>query len=816
MSDWRPHLFQTRVAEKLLAGKSIILQAPTGSGKTTAALLPFLHGWREETTEKFPTKCVYTVPMRVLANQFVVEYKDRAASFNRRFRKDLRVEIQTGEQQGDKKFESDLIFCTIDQFLSSYLTMPYSLPKRLANLNAGAMVGSYLIFDEFHLLDPGSTLPSTLFTLRQLRKVAPVLLMTATFSKAMLQTLADFLDAEVELVSPEEARAIETRNGKEQPRQRVWRTEEDFLTPEAVLASHQTRSLALCNTVQRAQNLYRSIRDLVEIQGLNIEVLLLHSRFLPEDRRKTEETLRQRFGKDAEKSGSLIAIATQTIEVGVDITCKTLHTELAPASALIQRAGRCARYPGEQGEVIVYPVETYMPYGQEKKNLAEEDYWVKEMKAAFAWLEAHKDEPFDFGREQEFVDAVATARDEQVLKSLSAGRNTRAEAIYAVLEGNRQGEDQRLLVRDADSRLVLIHDDPDALVKNPYAATGFSLQIGTLYGMYKRWEERFQALDIDWAVKRLMEDKDSSADKKEENRTEYDWQPLNHSSLLTGTRVLLVHPALAGYLPDEGFVADKGDTPFRSSLPGKAQERTWEGYSYKLESYEEHIRLVLEAFRELALPELEYPAKALDAAAHAAGLGWLEDGMMKAAWLVCLLHDVGKLSTGWQNWVRAYQKEIGRPVSKEFAAAHTDSEWGNENHRQADKVASKKYPKPHHAGESAWAVAPILVRALGQTELARAALAAITRHHTPFASECQTYSLESRAARHIQATLAYVPENIRNGMDLSLLKNAQPQAPKTNLSFLVKPNQEMGWLAYTLLARALRRADQEGTQRGSS
>jgi CRISPR-associated endonuclease/helicase Cas3 len=639
--------------------------------------------------------------------------------------------------------------------------------------------------------------------------------MTATFSKAMLQTLAEFLDAEVELVSPEEARAIETRNGQVRPRQRVWRTAEDFLTPEEVLASHQTRSLALCNTVQRAQNLYRGLKELVEMRGLDIEILLLHSRFLPEDRRKTEETLRARFGKDAEKRGSLIAVATQTIEVGVDITCETLHTELAPASSLIQRAGRCARYPGEQGRVIVYPVESYMPYGQEKKNPEEEAHWVKEMKAAFAWLQAHTGEPFDFGKEQEFVDAVATARDQKVLDDLKFGRVSRAESIFRVLEGERKNEDQRLLVRDADSRLVLIHDDPTALCKNPYAATGFNLQIGTLYGMYKRWEERFQELDIDWAVKRLIEDKDSGADKKEENRTEYDWQPLNHASLLAGTRVLLVHPALAGYLPDEGFVADKGDTAFRSTIPEKAQAQTWEGYSYKLESYEEHIRLVLEAFRDLALPELEYPAKALNTAAQAAGLGWPENGVMNAAWLVCLLHDVGKLSTGWQNWVRAYQKEIGNPVNKEFAAAHTDSEWGNKLHFEANQAASRKFPKPHHAGESAWAVAPILVRALGQTELAWAALAAITRHHTPFARECQTYSLEAQATQHIQATLAYVPENIRMTIDLSLLKISESQAPKLPRR-LIKPDQEMGWLAYTLLVRALRRADREGTQRGSA
>ncbi|MBU0511638.1 MAG: CRISPR-associated helicase Cas3', partial [Chloroflexi bacterium] len=633
MTGWKPYNFQERVARKLLSGKSVILQAPTGAGKTTAALLPFLHRWRSENTQQFPTKCVYAVPMRVLANQFVAEYRDRAASFHRRFRKELKVQIQTGEQSHDPRFESDLTFCTIDQFLSSYLTMPYSLPNRWANLNAGAMVGSYLVFDEFHLLDPGSTLPSTLYALRQLRKIAPVLLMTATFSKAMLNKLAKYLDAEVELVSPEEAHAIETRNG-ERPRQRTWQTAAVPLSAEAVLASHEKRSLALCNTVWRAQNLYRDLRDLIQTRELDIELLLLHSRFLPEDRQKTEAKLHHLFGKgeDADPSGSVIVIATQTIEVGVDITSETLHTELAPASALIQRAGRCARYPGEQGRVIVYPVESYMPYGREKKNSEDEAHWVKEMKAAFMWLQNHSGEAFDFGKEQAFVDAVATPRDEQVLRELSAGKVSRSEAIYRFLEGNREKQnDRRLLIRDADSRRVLIHDDPEALLKNPYGATGFNLQRSTLYGMFKGWKEREGELDLEWTVKYMIEDHGISADEKEENRTEYGWKPLSDTSLLSGARVLLVHPELTGYLPDEGFVADlEEDTGFRSTLPPDAGERTWEGFSYKLESYEEHIRRVLDAFRDLALDELRFPAQAVENAARAAGLDWSEGSLIKA------------------------------------------------------------------------------------------------------------------------------------------------------------------------------------------
>ena len=810
MAAMKPYAYQEKVSRLLLEGKSVLLQAPTGAGKTRAAILPFLHGWRADTSEFFPTKCIYTVPMRVLAHQFVNEYEEIAASIQRKYRRKLAVSIQTGDRPEDQRLESDLIFCTIDQFLSSYLTMPYGLPSRLANLNAGAAVGSYLVFDEFHLLDPNSTLPTTLHAIKQLHGIAPALLMTATFSRTMLQSLADYLDAEVVLVSPEEARKIENRVVKQAPRQRVWQTADSPLSAEAVLKGHQKRSLALCNTVGRAQTLYRDLCRMRDLQNLDCRILLLHSRFLPADRLETETELRRLFGKEADQSGSVIAVATQTIEVGVDITCETLHTELAPASSLIQRAGRCARFPGEQGRVVVYPVESYMPYGREKKDQEDEVYWVKEMRAAFAWLQENDGTAFDFGKEQKFVDAVATPRDQQVIEGLSIGRVERTESILRVLSGDRQSADQRLLVRDADSRLVLVHSDPQTLLRNPYGATGFSLQPGTLYGMLNGWLDRGMDLDLDRSVMRL----ESDADIGESNRTEYSWLPLNHQSQISGSRVILVNSALAGYLRDEGFVADRGDTGFESLLPPASGERTWEGYSYKLESYEEHIRLVLESFQEISLPELRFPAAALEKEARVRGVDWREGSVLQAAWLICLLHDVGKLSVGWQRWARAYQSAVGKSIGADFAAAHTDSEWRNDAHKAAAKTVGRIYPKPHHAGEGALATAPILFQLL-EKDLARAALTAITRHHTPFARECQAYELESSASEHILATLPLVPADIGNAIDLNRIKTQVSSPPPTFANLLIRPDQSVSWLAYTLLARALRRSDQAGTAKGT-
>ncbi len=794
--------YQKRVARYLRSNKSVVLQAPTGAGKTFAALYPFLESWDRE-SKTYPRKCVYVVPMRVLANQFTSSTRNLLKEMV--IARQPKVEIQTGDQSKDKRFESDVIFCTVDQFLSSYLTMPYSLPRRLANLNAGAMVGSYIVFDEFHLLDPSSTLPTVMYALKQLREVAPVLVMTATFSGEMLKNLADELDAQVELVPQEEAHVIELREKKDFPRQRVWRTADEFLSAQAVWNVHRSRSLAICNTVRSAQKLFRELRDL---KDSHTQLLLLHSRFLLEDRKKTEDDLRQLFGKENDRGGSVIAVATQTIEVGVDITSEVLHTELAPASSLIQRAGRCARYPGEQGAVIVYRVESYMPYGKgsdEDEDQEDDSRIVSQMRNAFIWLQERSGEAFDFEKELALVNAVATPHDKETIKALGSGRVNRRNAIERVLIGDGRGDDARLLIRNADSRLVLIHHRPDDLLDDPYNATGFSIERKTLYGMVKDWLTR--ETDVEWRVKMLEE----SDDKNEEGRTDYGWKELHDIKLLTSTRAIVVNPDLAGYLKDEGFVSEQGGDGWESSLPPRTSAQpSWENIVYKKELYEDHIRRVLEAFTEIVLPELKFPAQELDRAAQ-----WKNGTVELAAWLVCLLHDVGKLDMKWQGWARACQKEIKMPVKPTEALGHTEYDRRNEIHVEAEKAVAKKgYKKPHHAGEGAMSTSVILARVLDK-RLAKAAMTAITRHHTPFAKECKIYKLEDQAIYHIENTLAFVPVEVQASINLKLLKVEERSDVNSLPDYMAAPSDDYGWMAYTLLARALRRADQEGTSRST-
>jgi CRISPR-associated endonuclease/helicase Cas3 len=98
----------------------------------------------------------------------------------------------------------------------------------------------------------------------------------------------------------------------------------------------------ITNTVDKAQRLFQKINDLAEIE---VDRMLLHARFPLEDRQRLEKQLSRKYGPDKlNRPGKGIVIGTQVLEQSLDLDFDVMVSDLAPVDLLLQRAGRLHRH----------------------------------------------------------------------------------------------------------------------------------------------------------------------------------------------------------------------------------------------------------------------------------------------------------------------------------------------------------------------------------------------------------------------------------------------------------------------------------------
>ncbi len=847
----QPRPFQQRVHDLLLSGKNVILQAPTGAGKTEAALWPFLEDL-ERGENTLPHTCLYATPMRVLSNQFYQKYREqidridsrRGTTLTRQYEHLGRnpVSIQTGEQPDDPQFESILTFCTIDQLLASFLAVPYGVGQRKANLNVGAVAGSYLVLDEFHLYpllggdkSVFGARTTAIQMLRLLRSVTPFVLMTATFSSSLLKLLGELLDAEIVTVDdPQELQAIA------QGRTRTFRRSPEPMHAEAILADHYQRennrcTLVICNTVLRAQQMYLQLRQ-VEARGTR--VVLLHSRFSVEDRRQLSREVEHELGPDQWKDGiyhgrDIIVVATQVVEVGLDISVQVLHTENAPANSLIQRAGRCARFAGQQGSVIVYP----LPKDDEGKEASTLPYNKDTCSSTWSALEQFDGQQVGFPEEQILINAVHTEEDQDLLKRYSQNEGEILKRIFESFNTNSRGISSAL-IRDVSQVQILIHDNPEEAIKeDPWRWQSFSMHPDSLASS-KRWEalqKRGQELQLDWVCKEaqpIVEAKPEDADSVDNRqKTSYLWHPLASRELIPQALVIALPAQLARYDAKLGFILLDGTLElqpngYQSALL-QVQPIDYKNMGSRQTSYQDHIDGLVHAYNAGIKGQLDYVSHKLERE-----MG-LPSGMVDhAVRLAIACHDLGKLNQQWQEWALAWQKLLyeqqKRPAyalpSPSFCFAKTDNNYSPQQKQLQSQVTPKR---SHHACESV-AIGRSLIgaslgisRAEGQERMPvlRAICGAIARHHTSQASEYGPVVLDVRARRAAEEALKIAHQGAVWSYDADQLARQIPKggdlAPETALTpKLTRPELtsgrigELEALLYFVIVRALRLADQ--------
>lgn len=239
------------------------------------------------------------------------------------------------------------------------LSTPFQLLKWLFGIKRweiglSEMIGGIFIFDEIHAYDAHVVALIVEMVSLLGRLGGRFLFMSATFPEFLKELLREALQDEIPLfaVKPEDEWS---RKFLQDARHRIiWRNEPlEELVPDIIKrAKEGTRVLVVANRVAQAQGIYRKLAE--AMSGVH----LLHSRFTHRDRVCLEnriiESLRRKNHSDLR-----ILVATQVVEVSLDVSFDTLFTEIAPVDDLLQRFGRVNRY-GEHAEgVDVYVTRSF-------------------------------------------------------------------------------------------------------------------------------------------------------------------------------------------------------------------------------------------------------------------------------------------------------------------------------------------------------------------------------------------------------------------------------------------------------------------------
>jgi len=788
-----PYRWQEDIAIDLVGGRSLALRAPTGAGKTWATLAPFLYGRVTNKPAARADRLIYALPLRSLAGSLYKSTREKVKELgfplagcarNRRYSPDdpLYITLQMGGQQDDPFFEGDVIFTTIDQLLSSYLLAPVSLPERVGNIGAGALIGSLLVFDEVHLLDPGRSLATTVEMLDRLSRLAQFVLMTATMPDSVLDWLKQKLSSYVRTLSSEDVLALPSHAIK----RRTVSWVPHPLTADDVIQHHKDRAIVIVNSVGRAQSLYRDLCEKVQGISPTPEVLLLHSRFFPNHRRHWESKVEEYFGPKATKSNAIL-IATQVVEAGIDISADVLLTELAPLNALIQRAGRIARYeqPRNVGEVLVFELATNEK-GQFKLGPYRDQSDIVDATRRVLPL-PNESYSLDYPTELKWLEEVHATSDLIALSHLDTLHSHRQQVLRA-MDGLDESACSRL-IRDVSAVSIVVTESPESISFAgrhwPQLLSVPRVSLFQLQDVCARVQDSAWVLKVPETIQADQSGRLAITWKKCVNPVQAGW-------------LLAVHPSYANY-SKAGLELGSASKTIPPLL--YAASPPLPHYSYEREPFVKHARRVVNQAHRLVTRHA--------AMVRVLGSYYSETCFLDLIDLVCAMHDAGKLQVGWQTEAQRWQR-------------YCDSRDGIENnvleplaHTTYDPERDRNDPNlphfPPHAACGAFSLLDYLSENFS-TEIALTVCTAISRHHgahTKYLGECELIP-------EVQALLEEcLPASVPRPLAVITKANRVDTGRLWEDYLLHFTRAQKCWPLYVSLVRLLRLADQGSFQEHS-
>lgn len=343
-----------------------LLRIPTGFGKTAGTVLPWLFHRVLRKDTRWPTRLVFCLPMRVLVEQTthnIRKWLDAAGA------SEVGLHVLMGGVDAGAWLSPEkptVLLGTQDMLLSRALMRGYGSARGKWPMEFGLLNNDALwVLDEVQIMSVGLATSTQLAAFRSQRGThGPVhqWWMSATLQPSWLATV-DFAPQADALTSRlDEIPASQRKSGLFSVKRDLVRepnVETDGIV-DVVRERHQAGAvtLVIVNTVERATSIAEALakkpklkRGEAEVDGPDVR--LVHSRFRGAERATWQQAFLSRSPSEPVPAAGRIIVATQVVEAGVDVSARLLITELAPWPSLVQRFGRCARYEGEHGTIVV-------------------------------------------------------------------------------------------------------------------------------------------------------------------------------------------------------------------------------------------------------------------------------------------------------------------------------------------------------------------------------------------------------------------------------------------------------------------------------
>lgn len=399
-------------ASAAAAGRSALLIAPTGSGKTEAALY-----WALGDGSAPVARLFYALPYQASMNAMFDRLRDPHRGFgpkavglqHSRALQALHARLLRSEEgivsaADAARWEHNL---TMLHSRPIKVFSPYQMLKTLFQLRGfegmlADYAGGAFVLDEIHTYDPERlALILALAAYLRTQYGARFFVMSATFPRIIRERLREAI-GDYHLITADPALLAQFR------RHRLHLLPDELMTDgvgRIVQDVQRGKQVLVCaNTVNRAQDLYAALHR----AGLPPDrILLLHSRYTFRDRQSRELHIHHLCGSDApsDRRMPLVLVATQVVEVSLDIDLDTIYTDPAPLEALLQRFGRVNRR-GRKGICPVYvfrePADGQGIYGRRDGQ----DQPGRIVRITLEELDRHDGEVIDEAGISDWLDAI--------------------------------------------------------------------------------------------------------------------------------------------------------------------------------------------------------------------------------------------------------------------------------------------------------------------------------------------------------------------------------------------------------------------------